>query len=137
MMQYLLPGMPCIYYGDEIGIEGPMGSVENCRYPMVWDRNRWDIDLYDFYVALGRLRHDFNDALSEGQWKFGFCDDDTLEFIRQGRNQTVVLIMYRGDGTRTVPEIDVSGMTDWFSGEKVSGNIILKPRSSRILVSGA
>ena len=135
MMQYLLPGMPCIYYGDEIGIEGPMGSVENCRYPMVWDESRWDIDFHDFYVSLGKLRHSFSQALSEGQWEFGFCDEEVLEFRRQGRNQTVVLVMYRGDNTRTVSEIGVSGMTDWFSGERISGNLTLEPRTSRILVS--
>ena len=134
MMQFMLPGMPCIYYGDEIGIEGPMGSVENCRYPMVWDQSRWDTDLHDFYISLGRLRTDFGQALSEGQWEFGFCDDEVLEFRRQGRNQTVVLVMYRGQNTRTVSEIDVSGKRDWFSGEEV-GNLLLQPRTSRILVS--
>ena len=134
MMQFMLPGMPCIYYGDEIRIEGPMGSVENCRYPMVWDQSRWDTDLHDFYISLGRLRTDFGQALSEGQWEFGFCDDEVLEFRRQGRNQTVVLVMYRGQNTRTVSEIDVSGKRDWFSGEEV-GNLLLQPRTSRILVS--
>ena len=78
MMQFMLPGMPSIYYGDEIGIEGPMGSVEDCRYPMVWDESRWDMDLHDFYVSLGKLRQRYSEALSEGQWEFGFCDDEVL-----------------------------------------------------------
>ena len=134
MMQFLLPGMPCIYYGDEIGIEGPMGSVENCRYPMVWDKERWDSDMYDFYVSLGKLRHEFPEALSEGQWEFGFCDDEVLEFRRQGNTQEVILVMYRGDSERSVPEIDVDGMRDWFSGEKIK-KLTLKNRVSRILVN--
>ena len=136
MMQFLLPGMPSIYYGDEIGIEGPMGSVEDCRYPMVWDESRWDMDLHDFYVALGKLRQSYNQALSEGQWEFGFCDDEVLEFRRQGQNQTVVLVMYRGNSTRTVSEIDVTGMKDWFSGQEIK-KLVLEPRTSRILVSEA
>ena len=136
MMQFMLPGMPSIYYGDEIGIEGPMGSVDNCRYPMVWDENRWDMDFYGFYVCLGKLRQRYIEALSEGQWEFGFCDDEVLEFRRQSENQTVVLVMYRGDSTRNVPEIDVYGMRDWFSGEKVQ-SLILEPETSRILVSEA
>lgn len=133
MMQFLLPGMPCIYYGDEIGIRGPMGSVENCRYPMVWDREKWDTDLYDLYVSLGSLREEFSQALSEGQWEFGFCDDDVLEFRRQGRNQTVVLVMYRGEAPRSVPEINVRGMKDWFTKE-VAESLELESRTSRIFV---
>ena len=133
MMQFMLPGMPCIYYGDEIGIEGPMGSVENCRYPMVWDASGWDTGIHDFYVSLGKLRHDFSEALSEGQWEFGFCDDDVLEFRRQSESQTVVLVMNRGKGERIVPEIDVKGMRDWFSGE-MPDVLTLKSRASRILV---
>lgn len=136
MMQFMLPGMPSIYYGDEIGIEGPMGSVEDCRYPMVWDESRWDMDLHDFYVSLGKLRQRYSEALSEGQWEFGFCDDEVLEFRRQGSSQTVVLVMYRGGCRRTVSEIDVSGMKDWFSGEEMN-SLILEPRTSRILVSEA
>ena len=133
MMQFLLPGMPCIYYGDEIGIDGPMGSVENCRYPMVWDQGRWDMDLHDFYVSLGRLREEFKPALSEGQWEFGYCDDEVLEFRRQSLNQKVVLVMYRGEESRSIPEIDVRGMKDWFSGEAVE-SLVLESRTSRILV---
>ena len=134
MMQFLLPGMPCIYYGDEIGIDGPMGSVENCRYPMVWNQDSWDMDLHGFYVSLGRLREEFKPALSEGQWEFGYCDDEVLEFRRQSLNQKVVLVMYRGEGSRSIPEIDVRGMKDWFTGEAVE-SLILESRTSRILVS--
>ena len=47
----------------------------------------------------------------------------------------MVLVMFRGDNSRTVSEIGVSGMIDWFSGERISGNLTLEPRTSRILVS--
>lgn len=134
MMQFMLPGMPCIYYGDEIGLEGPMGSIENCRYPMVWDESRWDMDLYGFYRSLGRLRKVYSEALSEGQWEFGHCDEEVLEFRRVSEHQKVVLVMYRGEGSRLVSGIDVEGMTDWLTGEKV-GKLALEPQTSRIFVS--
>ena len=31
---YVLPGMPSIYYGEEIGLQGPNESVQTSRYPM-------------------------------------------------------------------------------------------------------
>ncbi|MCQ2412262.1 MAG: glycoside hydrolase family 13 protein [Sphaerochaetaceae bacterium] len=133
MMQYLLPGMPCVYYGDEIGIEGPMGTVENCRYPMVWDEKRWDMDFVELYRSLGRLRKDYETALSEGQWEFGYCDDEVLEFRRVSENQKVVLVLYRGESERTVEQIDVSGMTDWFT-QSTCESLVLEPRTSRLFV---
>ena len=41
--------------------------------------------------------------------------------------------MYRGEGERTVSEIDVEGMRDWFSGETIK-KLTLKNRVSSILV---
>lgn len=139
MLQFLLPGMPCIYYGDEISIEGPLGSVENCRYPMVWDEKKWDIDIFEFYKALGRLRKDYSPALSEGQWEFGFCDSDLMVFRRVSENQEVVLLMYRGPERRILSEretgLDSSKFKDWFTGEEIKGpDLALEPKTSRIIV---
>ena len=53
---YLLPGMPNIYYGDEISLEGEMGSVEASRYPMEWNKDAWDMDVYNEHRALGEIR---------------------------------------------------------------------------------
>ncbi len=134
MMQFLLPGMPCIYYGDEIGIEGPMGTVENCRYPMVWDESLWDMDLHDLYISLGKLRTSYSEAVSEGQWEFGYCDDEVLEYRRTSEHQRVTLVMYRGEKRREINEIDVSGMSDWITKEKPE-KLVLEPQTSRIFVS--
>ena len=54
---YALPGSPCIYYGDERGMQG--GSDPFCRAPMTWgDTIRRDVgqDLLEHYRALGALR---------------------------------------------------------------------------------
>ncbi len=134
MMQFMLPGMPCIYYGDEVGLEGPLGSVEDCRYPMVWDRGRWDMELYDLYVALGRLRAEYREVFSQGQWEFGHCDDELLEFRRVTKDRRVVLFMYRGEEGRTVRDIDLKGLRDFFS-QREEEYLTLEPRSSRIFVS--
>lgn len=40
LLQMTLPGAPCIYYGDEIGLEG--GPDPDCRRAFPWDRRRWD-----------------------------------------------------------------------------------------------
>ena len=49
-----LPGAPCIYYGDEVGLSGEMDP--GCRASFPWERDRWDGDLLAFLRALIRLR---------------------------------------------------------------------------------
>ena len=49
-----LPGAPCIYYGDEVGVSGEMDP--GCRASFPWERERWDEDLLVFLKALVRLR---------------------------------------------------------------------------------
>jgi cyclomaltodextrinase len=50
-----LPGAPCIYYGDEVGVSGEMDP--GCRGSFPWDRERWDEELLAYLRALVRLRH--------------------------------------------------------------------------------
>jgi neopullulanase len=55
MLQCLLPGAPCIYYGDEIGLSGGLDPANRAAMP--WDRSRWDDDLRSFVKAVVALRH--------------------------------------------------------------------------------
>jgi glycosidase len=50
-----LPGAPCIYYGDEVGLAGR--EDPDCRRAYPWDPARQDRDLRDFVVGLTAMRH--------------------------------------------------------------------------------
>jgi len=57
LFQLTSPGTPCIYYGDEIGMDGD--GDPDCRKCMVWDEERQNRKLFAFYrqtIAL-RKRH--------------------------------------------------------------------------------
>ena len=54
LLQATLPGAPCLYYGDEIGMSG--GLDPDCRRAFPWDEARWDADLRAFVRGLLRLR---------------------------------------------------------------------------------
>jgi len=52
LLQYTLPGIPCLYYGDEAGMTGYRDPFNRCCYP--WGRE--DTGLVEFFAGLGRLR---------------------------------------------------------------------------------
>lgn len=53
---YLLPGVPCLYYGDERGLQGGRDPFDRATFP--WNGPRADCgqDLTAFYQELGQLR---------------------------------------------------------------------------------
>ncbi len=55
LLQMTLPGAPCVYYGDEVGVEGR--ADPDCRRAFPWDRTAWDGDLRAFVRAAIALRH--------------------------------------------------------------------------------
>lgn len=52
LMQYTLPGVPCIYYGDEAGVEGYRDPFNRTGYP--WGSE--NKELLTWYEKLGALR---------------------------------------------------------------------------------
>lgn len=54
VLQYTLYGVPCLFYGDEAGLEG-FGDPF-CRQCYPWGKE--DRELIEFYRNLGNLRHD-------------------------------------------------------------------------------
>jgi cyclomaltodextrinase len=54
LLQVTLPGAPCIYYGDEIGLVG--GNDPACRGAFPWDEARWEPGLRDTVRALLHVR---------------------------------------------------------------------------------
>jgi alpha-glucosidase len=87
------PGIPCIYYGTEIGLEG--GSDPDNRRCMPWDESDWDKDLLAFYKTVIALRKNSH-AMKNGGFQLLHAQGDLLAFMRASREQTIIAIGYRG-----------------------------------------
>lgn len=60
-LQFMLPGCPCIYYGDEAGSQGFEDPLNRRYFP--W--GSMNIDLHEFYTELGRIKNEY-EALRTG-----------------------------------------------------------------------
>jgi len=63
---FVFPGIPAIYYGDEIGMEG--GKDPDNRRAMEWNRNHWNLDLWKFTKTMVACRQAFA-PLRYGDWQ--------------------------------------------------------------------
>ena len=78
LLQYVLPGVPCIYYGDEAGMEGYRDPFNRACYP--WGRE--DEELLSWYRGLGRLRAQEKAILGTGSYRTLYADGNLLAFER-------------------------------------------------------
>jgi cyclomaltodextrinase len=95
LFQMTFPGAPCVYYGDEIGMEGKRDP--DCRRTFPWDEARWDHDLLAFFRRAIALRHQ-HPALRRGRYLRLHADGrrGVYAFARQGEGETLVVVFNNG-----------------------------------------
>ncbi len=75
LLQMVFPGAPCVYYGDEIGMEG--ANDPDCRRCFPWQQpETWNRDLYAWTKRQIALRH-AHPALRTGHFTTLLADSDT------------------------------------------------------------
>lgn len=90
-----MPGIPMLWAGDEIGLEGSNG--EDGRRTMPWHRpDSWDTNRFDVNRALFAARADCA-ALRSGGLRWLSVQDDALTFLREAPEQTVLVHAARAD----------------------------------------
>uniref|UniRef100_UPI00402B05D4 Acarbose hydrolase n=1 Tax=Klebsiella grimontii TaxID=2058152 RepID=UPI00402B05D4 len=104
------PGVPCIYYGDEVGVDG--NNDPFCRKPFPWDPALQDGDLLDLYKRMSKLRK-AHQALRYGGCQVIYAEDNVVVFVRVYKQQRVLVAINRGEACEVViedsPLLDVNG----------------------------
>ncbi len=93
-----LPGVPCVYYGDEAGMEGYHDPFN--RRPFPWGKE--SEETVAFFSKIGKLRKQ-KKVLREGSFRLFESDNDILAFERYGSNESVVVIVNYSNKDISVP----------------------------------
>ncbi len=128
-MQMTFVGVPCIYYGDEIGMQG-LGDPFN-RMPYTW--RCVDTELLEYYKKSAMLRNN-NDCLKTGDFEIVYAFDGVLVYLRKivsqtdvfgepGQNGTVLCVVNRNEENRTVKldDLKLKNLKGYFRGEVIGG----------------
>ncbi len=91
-LQFMLPGVPAIFYGDEQGMEGYEDPL--CRRTLDWDNI--DNDLLEHYRKLGKIRKNHIDELC-GDTFFEYNPDGLMVMERIGKYGTIKVLANNSD----------------------------------------
>ena len=96
---FTYPGAPCLYYGDEIGMEGARDP--DCRRSFPWDESKWDRDLREYVKKCIALRK-AHPALRRGTYHRLFAHDSVYVFGRWLDQEKIVIAFNASSRTHTI-----------------------------------
>lgn len=120
LFQLTFLGVPCIYYGDEVGLTG--GHDPGCRKCMPWDEAEYDMDLLEFYRRSITLRHQYS-ALRTGSFRFlhAKSGDMRIAYERQDEQAHFVITMNAGKRERVLElKLPAGEWINDISGERIT-----------------
>ena len=94
LFQMTYPGAPCVYYGDEIGLEGRYDPDDRRAFP--WDESKWDHELRDFFKQAIMLRK-AHPALRTGDFVPLLAENQVFAFLRCQGEEGLVVVLNNGD----------------------------------------
>ena len=128
-LQMTTPGVPMVFAGDELGLEGRWG--EDARRPMPWDRpEAWDAELLAAYRTLIGLRRS-SAALTRGGIRFAHVGPDAIAYLRETRGERLLCLATRaatGDVRLPLAALRTGALEPLFGAEaRIDGETAVLP----------
>jgi alpha-glucosidase len=86
------PGVPSIFAGDEIGLEGAWG--EDSRRTIDWTESNWDHELFSEVKKIVSIRRTSH-ALSNGGMRWVLIQNDAIGYLRESGQDRILVIAAR------------------------------------------
>lgn len=112
VIEFTLPGIPSIFYGDEAGLEGWADPLNRGTYP--WGREK--VQLIEHYKKLGNIRKNNRNVFCG---RIEFVESDCLEYVRFSGNDKLRVVV---NNSKEEKECKTFGK-DLISGENINGKI--------------
>lgn len=113
------PGIPMVWAGDEIGLQGVLG--EDARRPFPWHQpETWNTTTLQAYRSLARLRR-ANVALRRGGLRWAYVDADRLVWLREHPEETILVHLARAAGEPIRLSAPLLGLRDGEQAENLYG----------------
>jgi glycosidase len=126
-----MPGIPCIYYGDEVGMEGAKDPFNRRTYP--WGRE--DQDLLSFFREMGDIRKEWESVLTHGYYRVLYAHRGQLVLSREAECGSLVLCLNAEEVPFTYPCDGI--YADVRNNQTVSGEVDVPSLDFRILYQKA
>lgn len=98
LIQYTLPGVPSLYYGDEAGMQGMKDPFNRACFP--WDNiNK---ELHKWYKRLGEIRRGCK-AFKEGSFEPLYAADGAIAYVRRSEENSVLTAVNNSNSELQIP----------------------------------
>ncbi len=128
-LQFTLPGVPSIYYGDEVGMQGMKDPFNRACYP--WGNE--NKELYSWYKRLGEIRRGCS-AFAQGEFVPVYAASGAVAYERHGDKNAVLAAVNNSD-----LQVEISVGSEWdnsysfFDNAAFGGKLLLEPKSVALL----
>ena len=128
VLQYTLPGVPCLYYGDENGMEGHIDPF--CRQCFDW--THLNEDLIGFYSKLGQIREEYREIFKDGELE-AINVNESLIFYKRTKNNKNIYVY--ANNSSAIYQLELDGeYFDYIKNEKFEDKMIVNAYSYGIFV---
>lgn len=117
-IQFTLPGVPSVYYGDEAGMQGYKDPFNRLCYP--WGRE--NSELIAWYKLLGKIRKE-NTTFVDGKLEILSAVAGCVAYSRSNENEAILVI-----SNSNVHDITYFVKEEWSNAEDLLGNSYVRER---------